>query len=550
MPNLQVIVRSTDKKPCDNKLNYENDAALGLSATETTRNTAATELYGKAFNDLSEQQKQLTLLKMVEDANALSGALGQAERESETWTNQLGNMKQSLQDLKAAAGSTFLKPAIGVLKIMSGLLQKATVKINSMSGTIEEKTNVITRKLKEVWGFLKILGEKANDVAEKFGGWEKILKILAIAGGLVASVFAFKKIQSGIKGIMKLLNPATLKIMAIVAVVLILAAIIEDFINFMQGNDSVIGSLFEKAGIDADAARQKILDTWTHIKATLSTVWEGIKRVAMAVFGLLQKFWSKWGGTITQYFSDFWNMLASLIDPFLTALNGLLTFIEGVFSGNWTQALEGLKQFFQGWIQWITNLVTGLWTMWSNLASDLFGPILEKIKSGFENVKAWFQGLPDMAKQWMVDFVQGMIEGIQEKITSFTDTVMGIGEKIASFLHFSVPDKGPLTDYESWMPDFMQGMAQGIKNNMPLIQSAVKDASELLASMGSVSLNGKTALNAVGGNTKTNNVNQVNEYNINVTGTDTQAVNKAANTIRDAGGDNTSSLADALAYGY
>lgn len=531
------------------KGNFENDAALGLSATETTRNAAANKLYGKSFKDLSEQQKQLTLLQMVEDANAASGALGQAARESDTWTNQLGNMKQSVQDLKAAAGKTFLKPAIGVLKIISGLLQKATAKVNSMSGTIEEKTNVITRKLKEVWGFLKTLGEKANDVAERFGGWEKILRVLAIAGGLVASVFAFKKIQSGIKGITKLLNPATLKIMAIVAVVLILAAIIEDFINFMSGNDSVIGTLFEKAGIDADAARQKILDVWNNIKSTLLTVWERIKQLAMVVFGLLQKFWDKWGGTIIQYFKDFWNMLVSLIDPFLTALNGLLNFVTGVFSGNWTQAWEGLKQFFKGWIDWIVNLFKGLWTMFSNLASSLFGPMLEKLKNGFHTVVEWFKSLPDMAKQWMVDFVQGLISGITDKITAFTDTVKGIGEKIKSFLHFSVPDEGPLTDYESWMPDFMQGMAKGIKDNLPLIGNAVKDASELLSNMGNVSVTGKTASNVVGGASKTNNVSQKNEYNIQVTGTDTQAVNRAANTLRDASGDNTKSLADALAYG-
>lgn len=73
------------------KGNYENDAALGLSATEFTRNAAANKLYGKSFIELSEAQKQLTLLTMVEDANRLSGALGQAAREADTWTNQTGN---------------------------------------------------------------------------------------------------------------------------------------------------------------------------------------------------------------------------------------------------------------------------------------------------------------------------------------------------------------------------------------------------------------------------------------------------------------------------
>lgn len=51
------------------KGNFENDAALGLSCTETTRNTAANNLYKKSFKDLSEAEKQFTLLSMVEDAN-------------------------------------------------------------------------------------------------------------------------------------------------------------------------------------------------------------------------------------------------------------------------------------------------------------------------------------------------------------------------------------------------------------------------------------------------------------------------------------------------
>ena len=65
------------------KGNFENDAALGLSCTETTRNAAANKLFGKSYMELSEAQKQLTLLQMVEDANKLSGAMGQAARESD-----------------------------------------------------------------------------------------------------------------------------------------------------------------------------------------------------------------------------------------------------------------------------------------------------------------------------------------------------------------------------------------------------------------------------------------------------------------------------------
>ena len=52
-----------------------------------------------------------------------------------------------------------------------------------------------------------------------------------------------------------------------------------------------------------------------------------------------------------------------------------------------------------------------------------------------------------------------------------------LADKIRSFLHFSVPDEGPLTDYESWMPDFMKGLAKGIENSSGMIKSAIKNVS-------------------------------------------------------------------------
>lgn len=97
------------------KGNFENDAALGISATETTRNAKATELYGKSFIKLSEAQKQLTLLAMVEDGNKLSGAIGQAARESDSWENQLGNLKSAWDGFLIKLGSPILDQAVAVM---------------------------------------------------------------------------------------------------------------------------------------------------------------------------------------------------------------------------------------------------------------------------------------------------------------------------------------------------------------------------------------------------------------------------------------------------
>ena len=50
-----------------------------------------------------------------------------------------------------------------------------------------------------------------------------------------------------------------------------------------------------------------------------------------------------------------------------------------------------------------------------------------------------------------------------------------MADKIREVLHFSVPDKGPLTDYESWMPDFIGGLAKGIEKSRGMIQDAMND---------------------------------------------------------------------------
>lgn len=108
------------------KGNFENDAALGLSCTETTRNAAANKLYGKSFTDLSESQKQLTLLEMVKDANKLSGAIGQASRESDGWENVTGNLKESWNQLLAVIGKPILQVATNIVQKLSSAIAKLT----------------------------------------------------------------------------------------------------------------------------------------------------------------------------------------------------------------------------------------------------------------------------------------------------------------------------------------------------------------------------------------------------------------------------------------
>ena len=136
------------------KGNYANDAALGISSTEFTRNAKALELYGRSFKELSEAQKQLTLLQMVKDANKLSGAEGQAAREAEGWENVTGNLKQAWKELLAAVGTPVMAGAVTVVKRLTSVLQKLT-----------ETAKVTSEAIMNVFGLTDSTAASTADVA-------------------------------------------------------------------------------------------------------------------------------------------------------------------------------------------------------------------------------------------------------------------------------------------------------------------------------------------------------------------------------------------------
>ena len=65
------------------------------------------------------------------------------------------------------------------------------------------------------------------------------------------------------------------------------------------------------------------------------------------------------------------------------------------------------------------------------------------------------------------------MNGIRSCIGAVANAVTDVANTIRSHLHFSVPDEGPLTDFESWMPDFMSGLAEGIEKSRGMVKAAV-----------------------------------------------------------------------------
>ena len=120
---------------------------------------------------------------------------------------------------------------------------------------------------------------------------------------------------------------------------------------------------------------------------------------------------------------------------------------------------------------------TAISTMWNNVISavkNAMSNVFSAVKDGFSKVKEHITGLASQAFNWGKDLIMGIVNGIKSVISKVGEAASSVASKIREFLHFSVPDTGPLTDYESWMPDFIGGLAKGIEKSRGMIEQAMQ----------------------------------------------------------------------------
>lgn len=88
--------------------------------------------------------------------------------------------------------------------------------------------------------------------------------------------------------------------------------------------------------------------------------------------------------------------------------------------------------------------------------------IKDAIVNGFNAAIDWIKSLPAQAFQWGADIINGIVNGIKSCIGAIGDAISGVANKIKSFLGFSVPEDGPLSDFDTYMPDMIDLMVRGI----------------------------------------------------------------------------------------
>ena len=152
---------------------------------------------------------------------------------------------------------------------------------------------------------------------------------------------------------------------------------------------------------------------------------------------------------------------------------------------NWDEITKWLEETWEKF----TTKISELWETIKGKFEELGNKIKEKltsigtsIKDGFNSAIEFITSLPGKALQWGKDFIQSLIDGIKSRITGIVDSVKNIASTISSYLHFSVPDKGPLVSVPKWMPDMIDEMTNGIYANEDKLKTAAGSLASALES--------------------------------------------------------------------
>jgi phage-related protein len=567
----------------------ESEAAktLGAVLNDSTRAQAMATLGLKGTYDKLDQ-----LTKMQVNYQAIlqqsPDAIGDCQRSLDSYESTKKRYIAKLKEIKTIVGQFFLP-------------------------TYQKILSIGAKGLTMIRDWL----QKLTELTDKLGGSQRVLAILTAAFTAVLVAMNLKKIGAAISGFTKLARAIGLghgKALAFFAVFLLLALVIEDFISFMRGDNSLLGTMLERAGVDCEKLRQNIVGVWTKIKQAIGYIGEGIRNVVVPIFeGIrtaavvafeeIQQAVAKVAPGIAQFFKELssgkvdkkkWTDIGESIGRIAVGVVAVIAAVKGISAifGVITTVISVVKAVISviklafvvvksiitvikvvGAVISVLASAFGpvilaiaaaiaigvlLWKNWDKIR-EAAGNLLEGIKttignvrdaivSGFQAAIDWITSLPAEALKWGSDIIDGIVSGIQSAVGRVGEAVKGVADKIKSFLGFSEPEDGPLSDFHTYMPDMIDLMASGITSG----KKKVKDALEGMTGEMSVIAKANVVSKATGrgatggttgGRTVTQNVNINNQFN-----GDRAGQQKSSEAMDKAAGDATGEMARALAF--
>lgn len=191
-----------------------------------------------------------------------------------------------------------------------------------------------------------------------------------------------------------------------------------------------------------------IFQNWDEICQWFSKQWESFTTWLGDKFESFKNFFINTGKGILNWFKE----LPSNIMNFVSSLpNKMLNFGKNILNS----LISGIKSL-------LGNL--------KNVAGDIANSVIDAIKS-----------LPSKMFNWGKEMIGHLGDGISSMIGWIGEKAGSIADTIASWLHFSVPDQGPLRKVPTWMPDMMQELGDSIDKNLWMMKKPMENLAKTMS---------------------------------------------------------------------
>ncbi|WP_294363887.1 hypothetical protein [uncultured Clostridium sp.] len=371
---------------------------------------------------------------------------------------------------------------VGIYEFVRGIFE-------NIKTTIENILNNVITFISNVWNSIKEIFNSSlnailNFINEKFGWMIQAVSII------------FEGIKTYFQGVWEVYKNIFLG-----AILLILDLVTGNFTKLKEDASNIFNNLKEAFNMIWEGIKMIFQGAIDFIVGYLTMAWNGIVNIATII----------WNG-IKDFFIGLWTAIKETAtaawDGFKNTIVNICTNISSTIVSIWNVILD----FFRNLPGTLYNLGVTIFSNLKNGITSILNTLGSVISNGFQSAINFITNLPSQAYTWGVHFIEGLVNGIKSMIGKVQDAVVGVAEKIRSFLHFTVPDEGPLTDYETWMPDFMEGLAKGINNSKNLVTNAIKGLSTDMSIGVKYGLEGAKSEARIIENNRTNEVKVTNNF--------------------------------------
>lgn len=277
---------------------------------------------------------------IIENKEAIKTALLETIAPIETIAQAIEDFVQGLADKIMALYNEHLKPFID--SVVEGISKIVGVFLDAYNEYIAPVLDSLAAKFDEVLN--GPVGEAINSILNLIGKVIDVLKLLWEEVLIPFLSWIVENIIPIIAPIIEFLGTTVLDFFGTVAEVIGgIADILSGLIDFIVG---------------------VFTGDWERAFSGLKQIGEGFKKAVLSIFkfiennilkpfdnflqGVFSKDWAKTFGILGEPLNAFFLTVKNIWNSIKQVFNGIITFVKGVFSGNWRQAWEGVKQIFSG----------------------------------------------------------------------------------------------------------------------------------------------------------------------------------------------------------